>query len=122
MDVASYYQRIAGISLAFAAGLLHRAEHPAPHIHLPQAVCPREVEVEAEFTASGSWGALVGVFTVAYFLGVFFPPERLVRYLIRFYLRGRSPSATTTSAEPSAELRADAGAHSRRVPPVFNEA
>ena len=112
MDIAALNQHLAGIALAFSAGLLHRADPPAPHFHFPPAAC--RGEGGAETSAGWPTWAVVGLIFVAYCLGGFFPPRRLLRACLR-RLHGLRP-APPAAEEPHPRLHPEGPALARRRP------
>ena len=117
MDNLALHQRIAGVALAFAAGLLHRQELPAPHIHLSAPVCP--VESCAGEPAGWSSGTLVGCVFVAYFVGCVFPPRRVLRTLISYLLLGPRPTSSSSSSSRSTRAPGAGAATSPESPPAL---
>ena len=103
MDLNSFNQLIAGISLAFAAGLTHRPVQPAPHFHFPAAPSCEEVDQPA---APGwpSWAVCLAIF-VAYFLGGVYPSARIGRGLLARLVRWLDVATPASSSEPPSLFR-----------------
>lgn len=102
MDLNSFHQLIAGISLAFAAGLTHRPVQQAPIFHIPAC----EVGPPCPSEAGWSTEALALAAVVAYLVGSVLPASTLQRVVSRLLRRyAGPPAASTSSASPSTTSR-----------------
>ena len=98
MDLNSFHQLIAGISLALAAGLTQRPVQQAPHFHFPVAA---SCEEEVSLACSGWPGWAVGLAVIAaYILGSIYPPSRIGRGLITHLVHWINAASPAPVREP----------------------